>query len=296
MNSTVQMNKTKKWLQLVMAASLLVSFFLPWVMWDDSKVSGYALATGDFFKISERKLDLSNPFPNISFTFLIFWLIPVLAAVIIFLTATDRKKGLLPSIAGVLSLSLITIYVSFTDFALSTNVLKLMTLAAWLQTAAAIGLIFFTSDGNFLKKIGWIIIGPVFAFGSFKIIEKYIMGETHQDTNKSKADYTLKATDLIGEFSSNDTAANTRYREKIIIVDGVVSQVEVQYDSTVNLKFIDTTKYFINFSIDKTEFEKTKNIKPGDLIFVKGSCSGSSYSMILDSTSIDFKRSTLHKQ
>lgn len=82
----------------------------------------------------------------------------------------------------------------------------------------------------------------------------------------------------------------------MLVISGMVSQAEVQADSTVNIKFTDTTNHFINISLDKSEYENTKNIKPGDMISVKGSCSGSSYSMILDSTSINFKRSTLNSK
>ena len=86
---------SKKWLTIFCGAVLLISFFLPWVNWDGSKVTGYALASGDFFKISEAKLDLTNPFPKLSFTFFIFWLIPVLAAITIFFLVTNKKPGLL---------------------------------------------------------------------------------------------------------------------------------------------------------------------------------------------------------
>jgi hypothetical protein len=68
-----------KWLHVLFAAGLLVSFFLPWVLWADSKVSGYAMPAGEFFRISETKFGLANPFPQFSFSLYIFWLIPVLA-------------------------------------------------------------------------------------------------------------------------------------------------------------------------------------------------------------------------
>ena len=149
---------------------------------------------------------------------------------------------------------------------------------------------------SWYKKAGWLLAGPLFAFLGFMIIEKKVWGETHAETDKVKADYSVQASALIREFAANDTAANKKYREKILLVDGVVSQMEMQADSTVNIKFVDTSKHFINISLDKKDYEKTKGLKPGDLVSVKGSCSGSSYSMILDSTSIDFKRSTLNKK
>ncbi|MCY7311956.1 MAG: hypothetical protein LH619_14360 [Chitinophagaceae bacterium] len=294
-NST---NKTgiTKWLHLLFGVVLVVTFFLPWMVWDGSHVSGYAMVSGDFFKTSETTLGLENPFPKLSFTFFAFALIPVLAAVIVFLTTTNKRTGLLPFITGALSLSLMTLYILLTDFG-TGNVLKAMTIGIWLQLIAAIGLILSASpNASLLKKVTWIIIGPVFVFASFKLIEKKIMAETHKDTINVKADYTLGADDLIKEFLSNDTATNKKYREKMLVVNGNVSTVDIRDDSTSNVKFADTSGYFINISLEKDQFDKVKNIKPGDPVSLKGVCSGSFFSEILGTTSIDFKRATLNKK
>lgn len=286
---------SKKWLIIICGAGLLISYFLPWVVWDNSKVSGYALATGDFFKASEAQLDLANPFPKLSFTFFIFWLIPVLATTIIFLTITQKKTGLLPFITGALSLSLTTLYILFTDFGTGKNVFGLMTASIWVHLLAAICLVLFSSDGALLKKTAWLIVGPVFVFVSFKLTEKYIMNETHKETIDVKADYTIDADDLIKEFISNDTSTNKKYREKVLVVNGNASAIDILADSTSTIKFADSTGSFAIFSLEKGELEKIKNIKAGDAVSVKGVCSGSIFSEILGTTSISFKRSTLNK-
>ena len=287
---------SKKWLIIICGAGLLISYFLPWVVWDNSKVSGYALATGDFFKASEAQLDLANPFPKLSFTFFIFWLIPVLATTIIFLTVTQKKTGLLPFITGALSLSLITLYILFTDFGTGKNVFGLMTASIWVHLLAAICLVLFSSNGALLKKTAWLIVGPVFVFVSFKLTEKYIMNETHKETIDVKADYTIDADDLIKEFISNDTSSNKKYREKVLVVNGNASAIDILADSTSTIKFADnSTGSFAIFSLEKGELEKIKNIKAGDAVSVKGVCSGSIFSEILGTTSISFKRSTLNK-
>lgn len=287
---------SKKWLIIICGAGLLISYFLPWVVWGNSKVSGYALATGDFFKASETQLDLANPFPKLSFTFFIFWLIPVLATTIIFLTVTQKKTGLLPFITGALSLSLITLYILFTDFGTGKNVFGLMTASIWVHLLAAICLVLFSSNGALLKKTAWLIVGPVFVFVSFKLTEKYIMNETHKETIDVKADYTIDADDLIKEFISNDTSSNKKYREKVLVVNGNASAIDILADSTSTIKFADnSTGSFAIFSLEKGELEKIKNIKAGDAVSVKGVCSGSIFSEILGTTSISFKRSTLNK-
>lgn len=289
------MMNSKKWLIILCGAGLIISYFLPWVVWAGSKVPGYALASGDFFTISETRLDLSNPFPKLSFTFFVFWLIPVLAAVTTFFAATDKKTGVLPFITGALSLSLSTLYILFTDFGTGENVLALMTAFIWIHLLAAVCLILFSSEGSLLKKGAWLIAGPVFVFTSFQLTEKYIMNETHKETADVKADYTISADDLIQEFISNDTSTNKKYREKVLIVNGNASAVDILADSTSTIKFADSTGSFAIFSLEKGESEKVKNIKAGDAVSVKGVCSGSIFSEILGTISISFKRSTLNK-
>ena len=291
-----------KWLPLVFGAGLLVSFFLPWVSWKGYLVSGYDMPRGYFFTLAETKLGLGNPFPQINFSFNIFWLIPAGALASMILVAVNKKWSLAAFITGALSLSLIAVFFLFTQklimLGVGRNVFAMLQPAAWLQVFSAIGLIITTSTTSsaLLKKIAWIVAGPVLVFISFLVMEKYLMGETFSDTAAVKADYTVTAAELIHEFAANDSAANKKYREKIIIVNGTASEVEIQSDSTTNIKYIDTTGSYIVFSLDKNQYEKVKDVKPGEAVSLKGSCSGSVYSEILSTTAISFKRSTLNKQ
>jgi len=257
------------------------------------------MATGKFFDISGNEFSMSNPFPKLSFTFYILWLIPVLSALIIFLILRNKKMALPAFITSVLSLGLLTIFFLFTykDLAVETNILKVLQPAGYLVLLSAVGLILtITPPLPLYKKAGALLAGPLFAFISHMLIEKKFMSETHDDTATVKADYTVTASDLLSEFAANDSAANKKYREKIISVTGIPSQIEVKTDSTVNLKFTGTTNHYIIFSLDKSLFERSGKLTTGQAVSLKGSCSGSSYSMILDSPSIAFKRTTFNKQ
>jgi hypothetical protein len=139
-------------------------------------------------------------------------------------------------------------------------------------------------------------LGPVLAFAAFKFGEKKVMAETYTSTDNVKADYTISATELLNEFIKDESAANARYREKIITVNGNVSQLERTSDSTTNIRFDDPAGSYIVFSFDKGQYEDVMDIKPGDPVSLKGSCSGSIYSQILETTAISFKRSTLNKK
>ncbi len=302
MENTTNRTGITQWLHLVFGAGLLLSFFLPWVSWDGMLVKGSAIATGDFFRTSVALSGPDNPCPALGFSFYLFWLIPIFAALSIVFILLKKKVVPFSFIAGAMSLALITVYFLFSntlavDFSIGKNVWSMLKPSVYIHAFCAAGLITTAfPEKNWLPKLIWLLTGPVLAYGGYKMGEKYIMGERFDDTVNIKADYTVNSVDLIREFAANDTAANKKYREKILAVTGTVSQAEIKADSTVNIKLIDTTRHFLNFSLDKKDFLKTKSIKAGDNISLKGVCSGSDYSMILDSTSINFKRATLNKK
>ena len=293
-------NKTKL-LPFLFAMGLLVSFFLPWISWNGYLVSGYDMPKGYFFNLAETKFNFGNPFPQTNFSLAVFWLIPTGALASIALVVVNKRWSLAAFITGALSLSLVAVFFLFTEklilLGVGRNIFSMLQPAAWFHALSAIGLMLVVPASNaLLKKIIWILAGPVLVFFSFIFMEKYIMGETFSDTADVNADYTVTASKLIYEFSANDSVANKKYREKILNVTGAASEVEVRSDSAVNIKFADTTGSYIIFSLEKTQFEKVKNIKAGDSVSLKGSCSGSVYSDILSTTVISFKRSTLNKK
>jgi len=143
-----------------------------------------------------------------------------------------------------------------------------------------------------LKKIliGFAVVAVLGAAGIW-----YIFNEKFTDTTEVKADATKKALELIHEFEKDNAAANKNYAEKIIVVNGMVSEVEGA-DTTVNIKMADTTSgSYIIFAFQQQHRNEAKAIKPGDSVSIKGSCSGGNYSKILETTYITFKRCVLNK-
>ena len=148
------------------------------------------------------------------------------------------------------------------------------------------------------KKRPWlkrILIALVGLAVIFACIYWIVATEKFADTQDRKGDYTVNALDFIGEFRENDSTANAKYSDKIITVNGRVSEVEA-VDTTFNIKFIDPdTKSYAIFAFQQQHLAEAKAIKVGDSISIKGSCSGGIYSDILETTAITFKRSTLNK-
>ena len=123
----------------------------------------------------------------------------------------------------------------------------------------------------------------------------YVATEKFSDTKSIKTDYTLNALDFIGEFQQNVKAANEKYTDKIIVLNGKVSDIEAA-DTTLNIKFIDpATGSYVIFAFQQQHVAEAKSVKQGDSIAIKGSCSGGIYSDILEVTAISFIRSTLNK-
>jgi hypothetical protein len=123
----------------------------------------------------------------------------------------------------------------------------------------------------------------------------YIALEKQPDTKNEKAAFTVNAIDFIREFGKDDKAANKKYAEQIITVNGRVSEIEA-VDTTVNIKFIDTTSgSYAIFAFQEQHVAEAKTVKVGDSVSIKGSCSGGILSEILGTESITFKRCTLNK-
>lgn len=297
----LKQNTTARWLHLSFGLLLVISFFLPWVEWDGSLIKGYEMATGHFFSVSETRFGLANPLPQLSFTFYIFWLIPLLGILSAGLILLKKKTIPFSFFAGALSLALVTIYYLFSntlaDLGVSKNAVSMLKPGFYIHILSGAGLVSTAFPvKNPLAKIFWILLGPVVAFASFKFIEKKAMNETYMTTADVKTDYTVSAESLLKEFTINDTTANKKYLNKVLVVTGPVSAVEFLPDSSSTIKFADSTGSYAIFSLEKSEFSQVKEIKTGDPVSLKGVCSGSIYSEILATTSVSFKRSTLHKK
>ena len=118
---------------------------------------------------------------------------------------------------------------------------------------------------------------------------------THDDTAKLKVDYTVEAIPFINEFEKDHQAANKKYAEKIISVNGIVTANEPA-DTTMNIKMADTaTGSYLIFAFQDQHMAEAKNLKPGEEVVIKGSCSDGIYSEILGAYFVSFKRSTLVK-
>lgn len=298
-NYMPQTNSPKNSIHLFAASAMLVSFFLPLVKWEEYKLSGLELPIGNFFAISAEKFGLANPFPQLSFTFYLFLLIPVLTIVAAFLHNKGKKAGWMAAIAGALSLCLVTLYVIFshtlTDLGVGKGLAGMIQPFLYIHAISAF-LFIWTSrpDGIFLKA-GWILIGPVMAYASYTIIKQKVETDTFSSTTNKKAAYTVNAQELIQEFINSDSTANKKYTDQILVVNGRISELEAA-DSTINVKFTDSTSgSYAIFDFQAADVAAVKKMAVGDSVSIKASCSGGIFSRLRQATVINFKRSAINK-
>ena len=123
----------------------------------------------------------------------------------------------------------------------------------------------------------------------------YLYALKYEDTATIKADYTVNALDFINEFKQDMAAANKKYSEKIVVVNGMVSAIEMA-DTTANIKMVDTTNgAYIIFAFQQQHLNDAKAIKQGEQVSIKGRCSNGAFSSILDTEYITFKRCAVNK-
>lgn len=118
----------------------------------------------------------------------------------------------------------------------------------------------------------------------------YLFTLTFDDTTTVKADFSVQADAFMKEFLADEKTANAKYTEKIISVAGLISSIE-KADSSINIKMSDsTTGSYIIFALQPEQQVKAATLKEGDAVKIKGSCSGGTFSNILETESITFKR------
>lgn len=144
---------------------------------------------------------------------------------------------------------------------------------------------------SLLKKIGLFFL-TIFIVSAAWLW--YVFTEKYADTTQITPAYSLTALDLIHEFEKNDSLANKKYAEKMMVVSGEVSEVE-GVDSTVNIKMADSTSgSYVIFAFQKQDIGLAKKIKLGEKVSIKGSCSGGAFSKILETEFITFKRCAIN--
>jgi hypothetical protein len=123
------------------------------------------------------------------------------------------------------------------------------------------------------KKIILLVLFLVFAGGTLYGYAEYT--RKVKDLSKVKAQVNMKAAELIAAFEKNEAEANASYLDKIIAVKGKVKQVEKNDMGFLSIVIGDEESMSsVRCSVDPGHQEEMEKIMTGDVITVKGACTG----------------------
>ena len=132
--------------------------------------------------------------------------------------------------------------------------------------------------------VGLVVGGAVFY---------YLVTQKFGDTKSVRADFSMEAQKLIREFDNNDSLANASFRDRMIDINGRITEIEI-VDTSANLKIVDATSgSYLIFDFQQQDALVVKNLQIGDSVLLRASCSGSIFSRLLNTRSIQFKRTSL---
>ena len=97
----------------------------------------------------------------------------------------------------------------------------------------------------------------VFIVGSF-LLYNYIYKD-HRDIASEKESFALSVSDLKVDFSNNDSLANAKYLDKVIIIYGKITSIDLPSKNIV-----------VEESLSATLKEQLSGLKIGDSIQLKG--------------------------
>ena len=121
-----------------------------------------------------------------------------------------------------------------------------------------------------------LIVGFVGVFVAYKMYNK-----PHVNVVDIKSDIILSASKILNDFSTDENVANKLYLEKIIKINGTISELNIEKErGIITLK---TTDDFGSVLCHLSEggMKKMKSLKVGQTITLKGICTGFLMDVIL---------------
>ena len=105
-----------------------------------------------------------------------------------------------------------------------------------------------------------------------------------KDLSKVKAQLTMQTQELITAFEQNETAANSKYLDKIIAVKGKVKALEKDDSGLYSIVLGDEgSMSSVRCSMDSVHVKQVTKVKEGSEVIVKGACTGFSSDELLGS-------------
>jgi type II secretory pathway pseudopilin PulG len=116
----------------------------------------------------------------------------------------------------------------------------------------------------------------------------YVFRKTEASVASREADYSVTANDLVNAFETDENAANVKYLDKVVKVQGTVAEInENNNEISVILREPGTTSG-VTCSFDESALKKDR-LKSGQKVFIKGICTGYLMDVVLNRCALDIE-------
>ena len=100
----------------------------------------------------------------------------------------------------------------------------------------------------------------------------YLYNKPVKSTSARSVELTVKSDELFNEFSSDESSANVKYLDKVVAVNGTVTNIE--QEDGMQVITLNTASDMFGVICKMEPSENNNSVKTGDVITVKGICTG----------------------
>ena len=100
------------------------------------------------------------------------------------------------------------------------------------------------------------------------------MNRTVSPLGGKVADYSVNATALISEYTGNENAADQKYQNKILSVNGTIKKVETADSASIIILGDTTDLSSVRCIMDNSHAQKAGSLQPGTTVTIKGAITG----------------------
>ncbi len=128
------------------------------------------------------------------------------------------------------------------------------------------------------KYLKYLLILPIVGLA----VAYYMYNKPHEQMAGAKATYELSANELFSEFEGDEAAANEKYLDEVIEVEGTVKAVSQDEDGTVSITLsTDGDMFGVICQLDNLSTPKRTEFEVGEKVAFKGICTGMLMDVVL---------------
>ena len=101
-----------------------------------------------------------------------------------------------------------------------------------------------------------------------------------------KAEHKVTAVDLYSEFDTNETAANTKYQNKIVEVKGMVESITLDEESKPSISLRTEGFGVVKCTLESNEDDSLDKVELNSTLTVRGECIGILLDVLIERTII----------